>query len=366
MKRLLLLIPFLALASTASCTSASKKKAEKDAAIASVRASANRMKGARNEMARPEESDREKTPAPPGDHAALTPHKLSPAAIVSDAPPEDMDDDIQILKKDSAGCSWVDSLATVSFAETDTRHQAKARAVARARARAMQKFLGVTLRHSFVDFQQEGLKGEIGLTQNLLRTTQHGRVLKEKILSHGPADLPDCPACQYKAHIQTCIIPMKATADKDFRVEISLNRSRFVEGDEAEIRITATRDAYIYLYNLDMDWNAAMMFPNVYFKENRIRAGETITYPSPEMRKKSGASVTAQLPEGASVSAELLRVLATKTPLTESILTGGGKSQEYSESETRGNSNFLDLMRRLSASDMEWVDDNVAFTIYKN
>lgn len=282
-------------------------------------------------------------------------------------PPEETNANVKVLKKDKAGCQWVDSKASVTFGENDTRHQAKARAVAMARSDAMQSFLGVTLRHEFIDFQQEGLKGQVSLTQNLLRTTQHGRVLKEKILSHGPKDLPDCPGCLYTAHIQTCIIPMKDNSDKGFRVEITLNRSRFVDGDEAVIKVTSTREAYIYLYNVDMSWNATLMFPNVYAEDNKVAAGKPFTYPPEDMKRAVGAKVVAALPENTEVSAELLRVIASKTPLPDRVLTGGGKQKKQHEVvETTGGGTFLDLMRRLSASDAEWVDDNVAFTIYKD
>ncbi len=299
----------------------------------------------------------------------LTPVRTEVKALP--APPKDLkpakkkQPDVIVLEKDKVGCRWVEAKASVSFGETDTRHQAKARAIAKARTLAMQKILGTTVEHQFIDFQQEGLKGEVSLTQSLLRATQHGRVLKEDTLAHGPFDLPDCPGCLYGAHIRTCIIPMKDGTDKGFRVEVTLKRLRYVDGDEAEIQITSTRDAYIYLYNVDMDWNATLMFPNVYSTENRIKAGETFVYPTEELKRSVGAQVVAELPKGAEVSAELLRVVAAKSPLPDSILKGGAKRKARGETEIRGSGTFLDLMRRLSASEAEWVDDNVAFTIYK-
>ncbi|MFH2204120.1 MAG: DUF4384 domain-containing protein [Elusimicrobiota bacterium] len=292
--------------------------------------------------------------------------KPEPAAAAAEEEQPGDDDTVKVLKKDAAGCSWVESAATVSFGETDTRHQAKARAVAQARSMAMQKFLGVTLSHQTFDFQQEGLKGEVGLTENLLRATQHGRVLKENILSHGPKDLADCTGCMYAAHIRTCIVPLQDQADKGFRVELTLNRGRFVVGDEAEIGVTASRESYIYLYNVDMDWNASLMFPNVYFKDNRLEAGKRFVFPTEEMKRSLGLRITAQLPEGAEVSAEMIRVIAAKEPLPEAVLTGKGERQGgHAQSETRGTGTFLELMRRLSTCEAEWVDDKTGFTIYK-
>ena len=292
----------------------------------------------------------------------------SPSHAEDAAPAEEKNSAVKILNKDGSGCQWIESKASVSFGESDTKHQAKARAVAEARSQAMERFLGVTLNHQFVDFQQEGLKGEIGLTQSLLKATRHGRVLKETILSHGPADVPDCPGCLYEAHIRTCIVPMKDQADKGFRVELTLNRTQFVEGDEAEIRITPSRDAYVYLFNVDMDWNASLLYPNVYSKENRVTAGKTLTYPTEEMRRTLDAKIEAMLPENADVSAEMIRVIASKEPLSDDILTGKGKKRRNEKDdgvEVRGEGTFLNLMRRLSRSHAEWVDDAAGFTIYK-
>jgi hypothetical protein len=282
----------------------------------------------------------------------------------SDAP---QNPNVVVLKKDRSGCQWIESKATVSFGDTDTKHQAKARAVAKARTQAMEKFLGVTVTHQFMDFQQEGLKGEIGLTQSLLKATRHGRVLKETTVSHGPANLESCTGCLYRAHIKTCIVPMKDKADKGFRVELGLNRTKFVEGDDAEIQVTPTRDSYIYLFNVDMEWNAALLHPNVYSTENKVEAGKTFVYPTEEMRRTMDAKIEAQLPPGAEVSAEMIRVVASRTPLSDKILKGKGKRKKkgHAETDVRGKGTFLDLMRRLSRSEMEWVDDAAGFTIYK-
>jgi len=276
--------------------------------------------------------------------------------------------DVKTLRIDKDGCTWVESQASISFGENDTKHQAKAQAVSEARAKAMNHILGVNLRHQFMDFQQESLKGEISLTESLLRVTQLGRVLKEKILLAKPEDVGTCPACRFRVIIQTCIVPQQEKLDKGFRVNLSLNRTRLRNGEEGIIKATSTRDAYLYIYNVDMDWKATLIFPNAYFKNNLLKAGEVFTFPNETARKK-GIRIVAKLPEKRDISAEMIRIIASKIPLPQS-LTVPAKEEAPSENlhnttELHGEGSFLNLMRRLNATTIDWVDDAQAFTIEK-
>jgi len=275
--------------------------------------------------------------------------------------------EVKILGRDSDNCTWVESRARVSFGEQDTKHQARAQAISEARVKAMERLLGVHVQHHFLDFQQESsLKGEVLLTEHLLRVTQLGRVLKEDILSAGPVDLQGCKACLYEAQIRACILPLQDRSDKDFRVYLSLNQSRFHDGDEAQITVASTRDAYVYVYNVDTDWNATLIFPNDYAPDNQVLAGGTFSYPNEALRGKGIRSV-ARLSPGLTVSAEMIRVVATKAPLPQSLVEPSGPTSSGGglpiSSELHGSGSFLKLMHKLQSIDLEWVEDAQAFTI---
>jgi hypothetical protein len=263
--------------------------------------------------------------------------------------------DVTILGRDPDGCTWMESRAGVPFGDHDTKHQARAQAVSEARMNAMQRLLGVSLRHNFMDFQQESsLKGEVTLTEHLLRVTQLGRVLKEEILWAGPVDVKGCGACRFEAQIRACIVPLRDLSDPDFSVQLLLNRPRFQNGDEAVMTVTSTRDAYLYVFNVDMDWNATLIFPNAHAGDNRIGAGRTFVYPDDTLRAKGLRSV-ARLPAGATISAETIRVIAAKAPLPGAVLAAPS-----------GPTSFLGLMQRLTSTDLEWVEDAQAFTIQEH
>ena len=261
----------------------------------------------------------------------------------------------KVLGADPEGCTWLEGYASVAVGPQDTRHQTRAAAMEQARAAAVQDFLGVEVKSRFMDFQQEGLRKESRLTEGILQTTRSGRILKETVLEEGYRDAPDCPGCLYRMRLKACAVPRAAGGDKDFAVELSVSNQRFFHGDEAKISVTATRDCWVYLYNiydLGAKDQTALVVPNENVKEKRLKAGETWEYPDEEARKL-GVRLVAELPqEGDDLSAETIRVIASKAALSSAVTSpkDGG---------------WLGVLRRLNRADVEWTDDAEAYTIYK-
>lgn len=281
----------------------------------------------------------------------------APAAAEALAPRRELDERKgRTLRKDPEGCTWVEGEASIVAGDQDTRQQARASAFEHARAAAVQDFLGVELRSRFMDFQQEGLRGESRLTENILLTTRSGRILKEKVLEEGYRDAPDCPSCRYRVKCACCVLQRDAGGDKDFHVELEMSRVRFVEGDDARFRVTATRDSYLYVYDvydLGRDAKTDLVLPNAAYPEIKLKAGESWEYPSEEAFKRGVQSFKATLPRpGDEVSAETLRVIVSKAALPKKVYdpADGG---------------WLGVLRRLHRSKVEWTDDADAFTIYK-
>jgi hypothetical protein len=245
----------------------------------------------------------------------------------------------------------------VGVGEQDTRHQARAMAIEQARAGAIQDFAGVDVKSKFMDFQQEGLRRESRLTESLLQTTRTGRILKEEILEEGYRDAPGCPSCRYRAKLKACVLAKAEASDKDFHIELQLNRVRFVHGDEARITVTATRDCWAYLYDvydLGQTPKTALVAPNDLLREVKLTAGVPWEYPDAAAKKLGISGLHAELanPADDNVSAETIRVVASKTPLKSEVSdpTDGG---------------WLGVLRRLNRARAEWAEDAEAFTIYK-
>ena len=254
------------------------------------------------------------------------------------------------------GCRWAEGEASVVVGEQDTKHQARAAAIEHARGAAVQDLLGVDVQSRFLDYMQEGLRKEERLTESLLQTTRNGRILKEQVLEEGYRDAPDCSACRYRVKLKACVAERKSSQDKDFRVELSMPRVRFVHGDDAALKVTATRDCTVYLYDvydLGRESKTALVVPNELVAEKTLKAGETWEYPDADARKRGLVALKAELagPDD-EVSAETLRVVASRAPLAKSVYdpADGG---------------WLGVLRRLHRSKVEWTDDAEAFTIYK-
>ena len=261
----------------------------------------------------------------------------------------------KVLGVDPEGCTWLEASASVAVGAQDTRHQTRAAAMEQARAAAVQDFLGVEVKSRFMDFQQEGLRKESRLTEGILQTTRNGRIVKEVVLEEGYRDAPDCPGCLYRLKLKAGAVPRDAAGDKDFFVELQVSNQRFLHGDEAKITVTATRDCWIYLYNiydLGVKDQTALVVPNENVKEKRLKAGESWEYPDEEA-KKLGVRLVAELPqEGDVVSAETIRVIASKAALSKTVTSpvDGG---------------WLGVLRRLNRASVEWTEDAEAYTIYK-
>lgn len=261
----------------------------------------------------------------------------------------------KILGVDPEGCTWLEGAASVAVGPQDTRHQTRAAAMEQARAAAVQDFLGVEVKSKFMDFQQEGLRKESRLTEGILQTTRSGRILKEQVLEEGYRDAPDCPGCLYRLRLKACVVPRPAAGDKDFFVELELSNQRFRQGDEARLTVTATRDCWVYLYNiydLGAKDQTALVVPNAQVTEKRLRAGQSWEYPDEEAKKR-GVRLVAELPQASDeVSAETIRVIASKAALPPSVVgpADGG---------------WLGVLRRLNRTKVEWAEDAEAYTIYK-
>jgi len=258
----------------------------------------------------------------------------------------------KVLNADARGCTWIESEGLVTASEDEALNQIKASAINAARNNAMRDFLGVGVKSRTMDFQQEGLKDQQQIVESMLLTTRQGRILDERIVDADFRSIPGCPNCRYQATVQDCIQPRPKDADGDFMVDLGLSRNKLVEGDEVKLNMTATRDCYAYVYDLWQDWEkASLIVPNDVVKEVRLKAGETWEYPDDKAKANGVVSLQASLPEGYKVSAETIRVIASKVPLP-------AKTIDPSQG-------FLTVLRRMNAAKVDWAEDAQAFTIYK-
>ncbi len=283
----------------------------------------------------------------------MSEHGGSRAVSSAVLPPEAAPAPAAVLDKDKAlDCTWIESTAAVIAGDSQSRAQVRAEAISEARSLAMKSLLGVSVRSQDLVFQQEGLRGQKNLVENILRTTQLGRILKEEVAGEGYQNAPDCPDCRYAVDLKACIASVPSYHDPDFRVTLNLARTRLIDGDEDSMTVSCTKDCYVYLYDVGMDDQAQMVAPNSFAPEIKLSAGQSWTYPGKALESE-GVHLVAQLPAGQTVSAETIRAVATKTPLTAAEIDPslGG---------------YFGVLQRLDASRTDWAEDAAVFTIYQH
>lgn len=284
------------------------------------------------------------------------------------------DEGATILYADNRGCTWAQATGSAQFGRSDTRDQVRAQAIIQARQRTAEKVLGIQVKSQLDIYQRESLRGHAQLIQDLLRMTQLGRIVDEKVLEERILDMPGCIGCQFQVRLQNCVMSQREQTDKGFTATLTLTaagathtveRTTFRHGEPMEVVVTASRDAYVYLYNIDAENNAVLLFPNADDQKNWLEAGAELRLPT---GKVSGETYEARLPDGVPVAAEEMRVIVSKyalpAVLSDPTIRGPVNPKVQSVKEMQGGT-LMALMAKLLHSDEEWVEDMKVFEITK-
>jgi hypothetical protein len=106
--------------------------------------------------------------------------------------------------------------------------------------------------------------------------------------------------------------------DFSLRVWLADGRTTFGIGDAVTFHATADRDGYLTLVDLGTDGTITVLFPNPYDRDNRVRAGEEITFPSERMRSE----IRTQPPAGRGIVRAFLTEVPLDLPESEDFVSG--------------------------------------------
>ncbi len=119
-------------------------------------------------------------------------------------------------------------------------------------------------------------------------------------------------------------ILLKGKPDPSFEIlpeNGGLSQSVYGIEDDVQVSFRVSQDALVYILSVDEAQNVHMVFPNRIFKNNKVKAGQVLTFPE----KDAGMALMAYLPDGKNKSVEMLQIIATKgVPL---ITLGGVKDR---------------------------------------
>jgi len=179
----------------------------------------------------------------------------------------------------------------------DARNKASAKVVG-IHIKAQEMFLESDLKESFTKITQEEL---------------YGRIVDEKILHEEiePIKVHGKPVVVYKIKLKANVIEEKGSPDPNFKINLALNKPIFKDGDEMIIKLKASEDCYVTVFNFLANDSVIVLFPNQIMQDNFIKRAVLYEIPQKELREKS-VKFRVGLPKSKEEVTECIAVIATK------------------------------------------------------
>lgn len=121
-------------------------------------------------------------------------------------------------------------------------------------------------------------------------------------------------ACSLSGNVYKCSVRIhgkvyfKGDPDPNFELSANLGKPAYFEGDNVNLNVRLTKDAYITVLNCDEDGNVSLIFPNRHARDNFLPAGKDLNIPD-----DLPFQLKAMLPQGRSETGEILHIIATKS-----------------------------------------------------
>jgi hypothetical protein len=212
--------------------------------------------------------------------------------------------------------SWVKTTGRANV----TPEEGKKNALEIARSEAIKQVVGLKVTEETFRNISETQHGDAQLNyfdvfSRLNRSTSSGRIIEEDYSTETVLE-NDVPI--YIARLNAKVVEEEGTADPGFKVNINMprdvyySRSDVLSGNDAiEFEITATKDCYIYLFNIMSSDSVQLVLPNEYISNNFYDARKD-EQEFEKLINHFGMKFNVYLPEGKSMANEAFLVIALK------------------------------------------------------
>ena len=228
--------------------------------------------------------------------------------------------------------TWVTVEGTAPMKDV-SKEEARRRSVEDGTRKAVEKVVGANI-------SAETLIVNLRLSGSILGAIPYGRVVDKKIVEESVVnihdDKHDGSSVVYKVKMKAAVAEETTGADPDFRLEASLNRSNFKDGDEMVIRIKPRKDCYVSIFTILEDEKIVRLIPNQLKPDNSLKANETFFFPDKNDKGK-GIRLRVHTPEGKDSVRETIYVLGLKQPVD----LNAGKFQEGIYGTYNGQTAFM-------------------------
>jgi hypothetical protein len=252
---------------------------------------------------------------------------------------------------------WVTVEGSVPFGDETTYGDAKIRSRENARRAAVQQAVG-----TFV--QSKSVVYNFQLAEDLIRTSVRGLIVEENILQEGVQSIGSAGksmGLMYVTKIKAKVRPVPMERKGTITVNIRLNKTLFVDGEEMAIHVTANQDVFLHVFNVGQDDSVTVLFPNKYVTDNHIAANADIVFPD-DSQKAEGIRLRVFLPQTSRGGLDRIKVIATAKRID--LVKGKFPEGAFREYPGKDSSLITDLLKELAVLDeSEWAEATVAYEV---
>ncbi len=211
----------------------------------------------------------------------------------------------EITKLDS---NWYKATAWVEFHDNITKSQAKENATNEALKKIIEFHSGVKISSTALSILGETNQTiDIDHFSQIINSMSQGLILDKTIISTAISTVDNYPI--YAVTLKAKVGQLTGTDDPYFKIDASLNRDNYQDGDEMIINISTTKDCFIFVFNIFGDNTVASLLPNQHYNNNFLPKGKTLQLPP---QKGEITKFRVGLIEGKKQATELIMVLAIK------------------------------------------------------
>jgi hypothetical protein len=238
---------------------------------------------------------------------------LVPTLCVGMQPPSLSADDASFpLNKGGEGVVIVEGNSSM---ENITKEEARRLAIEDAERNAVEQVAGVTV-------SADTLVSNFTVSSDVISAIPYGKIIEREIIEEDIQVIKDetkdktkgRPSSIYHVKLKAKVAKEKGSIDPYFKLEASLNRSVFKDGEEMQIKIKPARDCYITIFNILEDDSVLTLIPNRHIRDTLIKANEYLIFPDESM-VKMGINLKVHGVEGKNVTKEKIYILCFKQPV---------------------------------------------------
>jgi len=179
----------------------------------------------------------------------------------------------------------IEATGEIDFGQGLTKEQAEQKAYEEALRNAVRKacpaevssLASVLNNEMIVDLVKWARRGVPVETQVIER-----RTISEPVTREGVATSVE----RYRVTIRTRFAALAGEEDPGFEVRIVGMKPSYVEGDLMTVGVQAAADCYVHLFTVAADRSVTVFLPNKYRRENFLRKGETLEFPSADEERR--------------------------------------------------------------------------------